>query len=134
MSGGVESTALQKPRRFFGSARNVEEGGSLTIVGTALVETGSRMDDVIFEEFKGSGNMELHLDRHLVERRIFPAINIEKTGTRKEELLLHPDELQKMWGLRKALSSIPPIEAMELLVKKVRATQSNAEFLMTFRF
>ncbi len=131
MSGGVESAALQKPRRFFGSARNVEEGGSLTIVATALIETGSRMDDVIFEEFKGTGNMELHLDRYLAERRIFPAINIDKTGTRKEELLLHPDELRKVWALRKGLSGRPPVEAMQLLLKKVAETQTNAEFLMS---
>jgi transcription termination factor Rho len=131
MSGGVESAALQKPRRFFGSARNVEEGGSLTIVATALIETGSRMDDVIFEEFKGTGNMELHLDRYLAERRIFPAINIDKSGTRKEELLLHPDELRKVWALRKGLSGRPPVEAMQLLLRKVNETQSNAEFLMS---
>jgi len=134
LSGGVESTALQKPKRFFGSARNVEEGGSLTIVATALVETGSRMDDVIFEEFKGTGNMELNLDRHLVDRRIYPAINVEKSGTRKEELLFHPDELNKIWILRKALNGLPPVDAMELMVEKVTKTQSNAEFLMSLDF
>ncbi|MDD5556935.1 MAG: transcription termination factor Rho [bacterium] len=131
LSGGVDSNALQKPKRFFGAARNIEEGGSLTIIATALVDTGSRMDDVIFEEFKGTGNMELHLDRRLVDKRVFPAIDIEKSGTRKEELLLHPDELARVWILRKALSGLNPVEAMELLVEKIRKTKSNAEFLVT---
>ncbi len=131
LSGGVDSNALHKPKRFFGAARNIEDGGSLTIVATALVDTGSRMDEVIFEEFKGTGNMELCLDRHLVDKRIFPAINIEKSGTRKEELLLHPDELNRIWILRKALSGVPPVEAMELVVNKLKKTKSNAEFLMT---
>jgi transcription termination factor Rho len=131
LSGGVDSNALQKPKRFFGAARNIEEGGSLTIIATALVDTGSRMDDVIFEEFKGTGNMELHLDRRLVDKRIFPAIDIEKSGTRKEELLLHPDELSKVWILRKALGGLNPVEVMELIVEKVKKTKSNAEFLMS---
>jgi len=131
LSGGVDSNALHKPKRFFGAARNIEDGGSLTIVATALVDTGSRMDEVIFEEFKGTGNMELCLDRHLVDKRIFPAINIEKSGTRKEELLLHPDELNRIWILRKALSGVPPVEAMELVVNKLKKTKSNAEFLLT---
>ena len=131
LSGGVDSNALHKPKRFFGAARNIEDGGSLTIVATALVDTGSRMDEVIFEEFKGTGNMELCLDRHLVDKRIFPAINIEKSGTRKEELLLHPDELNKIWILRKALSGVQPVEAMELVVTKLKKTKTNAEFLMT---
>lgn len=131
LSGGVDSNALHKPKRFFGAARNIEGGGSLTIIATALVDTGSRMDEVIFEEFKGTGNMELHLDRRLVDKRIFPAIDIEKSGTRKEELLFHPDELQRIWLLRKALSNMNPIESMELIVEKLRKTQSNAEFLMS---
>jgi transcription termination factor Rho len=130
LSGGVDSNALHKPKRFFGAARNIENGGSLTIIATALVDTGSRMDEVIFEEFKGTGNMELGLDRHLVDKRIFPAINIEKSGTRKEELLLHPDELSKIWILRKALNGVPPVEAMELMVTRLKKNKSNAEFLM----
>ncbi|HEY5894299.1 MAG TPA: transcription termination factor Rho [Chthoniobacterales bacterium] len=130
MSGGIEASALLKPKRFFGAARNVEEGGSLTILATALVETGSRMDDVIFEEFKGTGNMELHLDRALVEKRIFPAIHILKSGTRRDELLYHPDEFQRVGVLRKKLAALPPVEAMELLVTNVKATKSNAELLM----
>jgi len=131
LSGGVDSNALQKPKRFFGAARNIEEGGSLTIIATALVDTGSRMDDVIFEEFKGTGNMELHLDRRLVDKRVFPAIDIEKSGTRKEELLLHPDELAKVWMLRKVLSGLNPVEAMELIIEKLKKTKSNAEFLIS---
>jgi transcription termination factor Rho len=133
LSGGVDSNALHKPKRFFGAARNIENGGSLTIIATALVDTGSRMDEVIFEEFKGTGNMELCLDRHLVDKRIFPAINIEKSGTRKEELLLHPDELNKIWILRRALNGVPPVEAMELVVNKLKKTKSNAEFLLTMK-
>jgi len=133
LSGGVDSNALQKPKRFFGAARNIEEGGSLTIIATALIDTGSRMDDVIFEEFKGTGNMELHLDRRLVDKRIFPAIDMEKSGTRKEELLLHPDELSKIYILRRALSELNPVEAMELLIEKIKKTRSNAEFLMTLK-
>ena len=133
LSGGVDANALHKPKRFFGAARNIEGGGSLTIIATALIDTGSRMDEVIFEEFKGTGNMELCLDRHLVDKRIFPAINIEKSGTRKEELLLHPDELSKIWILRKALNGVPPVEAMELLVNRLKKTSSNAEFLMSLQ-
>ncbi len=129
LSGGLDSNALQRPKRFFGAARNIEEGGSLTILSTALVETGSRMDDVIFEEFKGTGNMEVYLDRKLADRRIFPAIDITRSGTRKEELLLTPDELNKVWILRKVLSSLNPIEAMELLLEKLSATKSNKDFL-----
>jgi transcription termination factor Rho len=130
LSGGVESNALQKPKRFFGSARNIEGGGSLTILGTALVETGSKMDEVIFEEFKGTGNMELHLDRALSDKRIFPALNFEKSGTRKEELLYHKDELQKIYSLRRAMKGIPSTEAMEMLITRVKKTKTNAEFLI----
>jgi transcription termination factor Rho len=129
LSGGVDANALQKPKRFFGAARNVEEGGSLTIVATALIDTGSRMDDVIFEEFKGTGNMELHLDRALVDRRVYPAVDITRSGTRKEEMLLTPDELNKIWILRKVLNQLSPVEAMELLLDKMGGTKSNAEFL-----
>lgn len=131
LSGGVDANALHKPKRFFGAARNIEGGGSLTIIATALIDTGSRMDEVIFEEFKGTGNMETHLDRHLVDKRIYPAINVEKSGTRKEELLLHPDELQKVWALRKALNGVPPVEAMELIISKMKKIKTNIEFLMT---
>ena len=134
LSGGVDANALHKPKRFFGAARNVEEGGSLTIIATALIETGSRMDEVIFEEFKGTGNMELCLDRHLVEKRIFPAINVERSGTRKEELLYHPDELDRIYILRKALAGVPPVEEMELVTEKLKKTRSNAEFLMSMKF
>jgi transcription termination factor Rho len=134
LSGGVDANALHKPKRFFGAARNIEEGGSLTIMATALVDTGSRMDEVIFEEFKGTGNMELCLDRHLVDKRIFPAINVEKSGTRKEELLYHPDELNRIYILRKALAGVPPVEAMELIVEKLKKTKSNAEFLLSMKF
>src|SRR5213596_4018679 len=130
LSGGVDANALHKPKRFFGAARNIEEGGSLTILATALVDTGSRMDEVIFEEFKGTGNMEVHLDRHLVDRRIFPSINIELSGTRKEELLYHPDEYQKVVILRRALTGVPPVEAMELVLNKLKKTRSNIEFLL----
>ena len=130
LSGGVEATALQRPKRFFGSARNIEGGGSLTILGTALVETGSKMDEVIFEEFKGTGNMELHLDRELSNKRIFPALDFEKSGTRKEELLYHPDELNKIYALRRSLKGVPPAEAMEMFIQRVRKTKNNPEFLM----
>jgi transcription termination factor Rho len=133
MSGGVDANALHKPKRFFGAARNIEDGGSLTIVATALVETGSRMDDVIFEEFKGTGNMELCLDRTLVDKRVFPAINIEKSGTRKEELLLHPDELNRVWVLRRAINGVPPVESMEMILNRLKKTQTNAEFLMSLK-
>lgn len=131
LSGGVDANALHKPKRFFGAARNIEEGGSLTIIATALVDTGSRMDEVIFEEFKGTGNMEVHLDRHLVDRRIFPSINIELSGTRKEELLYHPDEYGRVVMLRRALTGVPPVEAMELMLSKLKKTRSNIEFLLT---
>jgi transcription termination factor Rho len=133
LSGGVDANALHKPKRFFGAARNIEHGGSLTIIATALVETGSRMDDVIFEEFKGTGNMELCLDRSMVDKRVFPAMNVEKSGTRKEELLLHPDELGRIWILRRAINGVPPVEAMEMLVNKLKKTKSNAEFLMSLK-
>jgi transcription termination factor Rho len=129
LSGGLDANALQRPRRFFATARNIEEGGSLTILATALVDTGSRMDDVIFEEFKGTGNMEVHLDRRLMDKRVFPTINLEQSGTRKEELLLDKDDLQRLWLLRKALSQLNPVEAMELLLDKLRLTRTNKEFL-----
>ncbi len=129
LSGGIDSNALQRPKRFFGAARNVEEGGSLTIIATALIDTGSRMDDVIFEEFKGTGNMEIHLDRKLAEKRVFPAIDIHKSGTRKDELLLPKEELNRIWILRKVLSPLSTVEAMELLLDKLSKTRSNAEFL-----
>ena len=133
LSGGVDANALHKPKRFFGAARNIEQGGSLTIIATALVDTGSRMDEVIFEEFKGTGNMEIGLDRHLVSKRIFPAINIEQSGTRKEEQLMHPEELAKVWILRKALNGVPPVEAMELIINRLKKTKTNVEFLMTLK-
>jgi transcription termination factor Rho len=129
LSGGVDSNALQRPKRFFGAARNIEEGGSLTIIATALVDTGSRMDEVIFEEFKGTGNMEIHLDRKLVDRRVFPAIDIQKSGTRKEELLLPKEDLNRVYVLRKVLTPLSPVEAMELMLSKMGKTKSNAEFL-----
>jgi transcription termination factor Rho len=129
LSGGVDSNALQRPKRFFGAARNIEEGGSLTIVATALVDTGSRMDEVIFEEFKGTGNMEIHLDRKLTDRRVFPSIDITKSGTRKEELLLAKDDLSRVWVLRKVLTPLSPTEAMELLLSKMGKTKTNSDFL-----
>ncbi|MGB5036011.1 MAG: transcription termination factor Rho [Blastocatellia bacterium] len=129
LSGGIDSNALQKPKRFFGAARNIEEGGSLTIIATALIDTGSRMDDVIFEEFKGTGNLEIHLDRKLVEKRIFPAIDINKSGTRKEELLMPAEDLARIYVLRRVLSQLSPVEAMELLLDKLGKTRSNTEFL-----
>jgi transcription termination factor Rho len=129
LSGGVDSNALQRPKRFFGAARNIEEGGSLTIIATALIDTGSRMDDVIFEEFKGTGNMEIHLERKLVDKRVFPAIDINKSGTRKEELLLPKEELNRVWILRKVLNPLSPVETMELLLDKLGKTRSNGEFL-----
>ncbi len=129
LSGGVDSNALQRPKRFFGAARNIEEGGSLTIIATALIDTGSRMDDVIFEEFKGTGNLEIHLDRKLVDKRVFPAIDINKSGTRKEELLQPKEELNRVWVLRKVLSPLSQVECMELLQDKLGRTRSNAEFL-----
>ena len=130
LSGGVDSSALHKPKRFFGAARNIEEGGSLTIIATALVDTGSRMDEVIFEEFKGTGNMELQLDRNLFQKRIYPAIDVKKSNTRKEDMLMHPDELSRVWVLRKVLNELNPAEAMELLVDRLAKTKSNAEFLL----
>ena len=131
LSGGIEATALSMPKQFFGSARNIEDGGSLTILGTALIETGSKMDEVIFEEFKGTGNMELVLERRLADRRIFPAIDINRSGTRKEELLFTEGEIERVWMLRKVLNELDPVEAMEMLVQKMRRTKLNAEFLMT---
>jgi transcription termination factor Rho len=133
LSGGVDSNALQRPKRFFGAARNIEQGGSLTIVATALVDTGSRMDEVIFEEFKGTGNMEIHLDRKLVDKRVFPAIDIQKSGTRKEELLIPRDDLNRIWVLRKVLNPLSQVEAMELLLDKMGKTRSNAEFLSSMQ-
>ena len=129
LSGGVDSNALQRPKRFFGAARNIEEGGSLTIIATALIDTGSRMDEVIFEEFKGTGNMELQLDRRLADKRIFPAIDINKSGTRKEELLIKPDVLNRVWILRKLLSSLNPVDGMEFLLDKISGTEDNIHFL-----
>ncbi|GAB4354209.1 MAG: transcription termination factor Rho [Gammaproteobacteria bacterium] len=128
LTGGVDANALQKPKRFFGAARNIEEGGSLTIIATALIDTGSRMDDVIYEEFKGTGNMEIHLDRRIAEKRIYPAININRSGTRREELLTSPDELQKMWILRKLLHPMDELAAMEFLHDKLKGTKTNSEF------
>jgi transcription termination factor Rho len=129
LSGGLDSNALHRPKRFFGAARNVEQGGSLTIIATALIDTGSRMDEVIFEEFKGTGNMEIVLDRKLADRRIFPAIDINKSGTRKEELLIAPEDLNRIWILRKLLSPLNPIDAMEFLLDKMQGTKNNTEFL-----
>ena len=131
LSGGVDSNALQKPKRFLGAARNIEEGGSLTIIATALVDTGSRMDEVIFEEFKGTGNMELQLDRNLFQKRIYPAIDIKRSNTRKEELLLHEDEMKRIWLMRKALNELNSDEAMQLLIEKLLKTKSNVEFLLS---
>jgi len=131
MSGGLEANALQKPKRFFGSARNIEGAGSLTIIGTALVDTGSRMDEIIFEEFKGTGNMELHLDRDLVNKRIFPALNIDKSGTRKEELIYHPDELLKIYSLRRAMQGVPAADSIDMLIQRLKKTKTNTEFLLS---
>ncbi len=133
LTGGVDANALQKPKRFFGAARNIEEGGSLTIIATALIDTGSRMDDVIYEEFKGTGNMEIHLDRRMAEKRVYPAINVNRSGTRREELLLKPDVLQKMWILRKLLYNMDDLEAMEFLLDKIKATRNNGEFFDSMR-
>ncbi|MGQ9689565.1 MAG: transcription termination factor Rho, partial [Desulfobaccales bacterium] len=129
LSGGLDANALQRPKRFFGAARNIEEGGSLTIIATALIDTGSRMDEVIFEEFKGTGNMEIHLDRKLTEKRIFPSIDINRSGTRKEELLLPPEDLNRIWILRKLLSPLSPVDSMEFLLEKLKDTKTNADFL-----
>ena len=128
LTGGVDSNALHRPKRFFGAARNIEEGGSLTIIATALIDTGSRMDDVIYEEFKGTGNMEIHLDRRMAEKRIYPSINVNKSGTRREELLIKPDLLQKIWILRKLLYPMDEIEATEFLLDKLKSTKNNDEF------
>ncbi len=133
LTGGVDANALQRPKRFFGAARNIEEGGSLTIIATALIETGSRMDDVIYEEFKGTGNMEIHLDRRISERRIFPAININRSGTRREELLASPEEIQKMWVLRKLLGQMDELAAIEFLIDKLKATKTNNEFFESMK-
>jgi len=133
LTGGVDANALQKPKRFFGAARNIEEGGSLTIIATALVETGSRMDDVIYEEFKGTGNLEIHLDRKMAEKRQYPAINVNRSGTRREELLIPPDVLQKIWVLRKLLYPMDDMEAMEFLIDKIRAAKNNADFFDSMR-
>ena len=133
LSGGVDANALQSPKRFFGAARNIEEGGSLTIIATALIETGSRMDDLIYEEFKGTGNMEVHLERRLAERRVYPAINLNKSGTRREELLIKPEILQKIWVLRKLISDMDEIEAMNFIVDKLKSTKNNAEFFELMR-
>jgi len=133
LSGGVDAASIQKPKRFFGAARNIEEGGSLTIIATALIDTGSRMDDVIFEEFKGTGNMELTLDRNLFQRRIYPAIDVKRSNTRKEELLYDPEEMKRIWILRKALNEATSLEAIELLIEKLKKTKSNAEFLLSLK-
>ncbi|WP_448505670.1 transcription termination factor Rho [Immundisolibacter sp.] len=133
LTGGVDAHALDKPKKFFGAARNIEEGGSLTIIATTLVETGSRMDDVIYEEFKGTGNMEIHLERKIAERRIFPAININRSGTRREELLMKPDEVQKVWILRRLLASMDEVAAMEFLLERLRNTKSNGEFFASMK-
>ena len=131
LTGGVDANALQKPKRFFGAARNLEEGGSLTILATALVDTGSKMDEVIYEEFKGTGNMEVHLDRRIAEKRVYPSTIINKSGTRREELLMEPDELQKVWLLRKLLHPMDDIQAIEFLLDKLKATKNNAEFFQS---
>jgi transcription termination factor Rho len=128
LTGGVDANALQRPKRFFGAARNIEEGGSLTIIATALIETGSRMDDVIYEEFKGTGNMEIHLVREIAEKRIYPAININRSGTRREELLINPDDLQRVWILRKLLHPMEELQAMEFLLDRLKQTKTNADF------
>jgi len=133
LTGGVDANALQRPKRFFGAARNIEEGGSLTIIATALVETGSKMDEVIYEEFKGTGNMELHLDRRISEKRVFPAININRSGTRREELITSPEELQKMWILRKILHPMDELAAIEFLLERLKLTKTNEDFFDTMK-
>ncbi len=133
LPGGVDSNAVQGPKRFFGAARNVEEGGSLTIIATALIDTGSRMDDVIYEEFKGTGNMEIHLDRRMSEKRVYPSINVNRSGTRREELLITPDVLPKVWILRKLLFGMDELEATEFLLDKLRATKNNDEFFNSMK-
>ena len=133
LTGGVDANALQRPKRFFGAARNIEEGGSLTIIATALVDTGSRMDEVIYEEFKGTGNMEIHLNRRMMEKRIYPAIDINRSGTRREELLMKPEILQKVWILRRLLHDMDELQAMEFLLDKMKQTKNNAEFFDMMR-
>ena len=133
LSGGMDANALHKPKRFFGAARNIEDGGSLTIIATALIDTGSKMDEVIYEEFKGTGNMELVLDRRLADRRVYPAIDLIKSGTRKEDLLYHPEELSMIYALRQALSDLSPLDAMNLLLTRLKKTKNNAEFLLTLK-
>jgi transcription termination factor Rho len=133
LTGGVDANALHRPKRFFGAARNIEEGGSLSIIATSLVETGSRMDDVIYEEFKGTGNMEVHLDRRISEKRIYPAININRSGTRREELLMTPEELQKVWILRKLLHPMDELAAIEFLLDKLKDTKTNTEFFQAMK-
>ena len=133
LSGGIDSNALQRPKRFFGAARNIEEGGSLTIIATALIDTGSRMDDVIFEEFKGTGNSEIHLDRRLSDKRLFPAIDLQRSGTRKEELLLSKEDLNRIWVMRRVLNPLSPVEQMEVVLERLERTKSNAEFLASMQ-
>jgi len=133
LTGGVDANALTKPKKFYGAARNIEEGGSLTILATALIDTGSKMDEVIYEEFKGTGNMEVHLDRRIAEKRIYPAININRSGTRREELLMEPDELQKIWILRKVLHSMDELDAMEFMLNKLKSTKTNSEFFESMK-
>jgi transcription termination factor Rho len=133
LSGGIDSNALQRPKRFFGAARNIEEGGSLTIIATALIDTGSRMDDVIFEEFKGTGNSEIHLDRRLSDKRLFPAIDLQRSGTRKEELLLSKEDLARIWVMRRVLNPLSPVEQMEVVLERLEKTKSNAEFLASMQ-
>jgi transcription termination factor Rho len=133
LTGGVDANALQRPKRFFGAARNVEEGGSLTIIATALIDTGSRMDDVIYEEFKGTGNSEVHLDRRIAEKRVYPAVNINRSGTRKEELITAPDELHKIWILRKLLHPMDELAAVEFLIDKMKDTKTNDEFFASMK-
>ncbi len=133
LSGGIDSNALQRPKRFFGAARNIEEGGSLTIIATALIDTGSRMDDVIFEEFKGTGNSEIHLDRRLSDKRLFPAIDLQRSGTRKEELLLSKEDLNRIWVMRRVLNPLLPVEQMEVVLERLEKAKSNAEFLASMQ-
>ena len=133
LTGGVDANALTKPKKFYGAARNIEEGGSLTILATALIDTGSKMDEVIYEEFKGTGNMEVHLDRRIAEKRIYPAININRSGTRREELLMEPDELQKIWILRKVLHSMDELDAMEFMLNKLKSSKTNSEFFESMK-
>ena len=133
LSGGIDSNALQRPKRFFGAARNIEEGGSLTIIATALIDTGSRMDDVIFEEFKGTGNSEIHLDRRLSDKRLFPAIDLQRSGTRKEELLISKEDLNRIWVMRRVLNPLSPVEQMEVVLERLGKTKTNAEFLASMQ-